>query len=86
MSRQWLPNMKARTKARRLALILVDMVRHKCVHADQISKSPIPLAWIKNRSYLINCLELVEYVGDQNDIKMLATIQNDMDLKDVAFK
>jgi len=40
----------------------------------------------KNGSYLINCLELVEYAGDPNDIKMLATSQNEMGLQDVAYK
>ena len=60
--------------------------RHKCIHPDQISKSSIPLAWNKNRSYLINCLELVKYAGDPNDIKMLATSQNEMDFQDVAYK
>ena len=35
---------------------------------------------------MINCLELVEYAGDPNDIKMLATSQNEMDLQDVAYK
>ena len=67
---------EGKNKGERLAMILVDMARHKCIHPNQISKSSIPLAWNKNRSYLINCLELVEYVGDPNDIKMLATSQN----------
>jgi hypothetical protein len=31
-------------------------------------------------------LELVEYAGDPNDIKTLATSQNEMDLQDVAYK
>jgi hypothetical protein len=31
-------------------------------------------------------LELVEYAGDPNDITMLATSQNEMDLQDVAYK
>ena len=35
---------------------------------------------------MINCLELVEYAGDPNDIKMLATCQNEMDFQDVAYK
>jgi hypothetical protein len=69
-----------------MAMLLVDMACHKCIHPNQISKSSIPLAWNKNRSYLINCLELVEYAGDPNDIKMLATSQNEMDLQDVAYK
>jgi len=77
---------EGKNKGERLAMLLVDMARHKCIHPDQISKSSIPLAWNKNRSYLINCLELVEYVGDPNDIKMLATSQNEMDLQDVAYK
>jgi len=61
---------EGKNKGERLAMLLVDMVRHKCIHPDQISKSSIPLAWNwnKNRSYLINCLELVEYAGDPNDI------------------
>jgi len=77
---------EGKNKGERLAMLLVDMARHKCIHPDQISKSSIPLAWNKNRSYLITCLELVEYVGDPNDIKMLATSQNEMDLQDVAYK
>jgi hypothetical protein len=77
---------EGKNKGERLAMILVDMARHKCIHPNQISKSSIPLAWNKNRSYLINCLELVEYAGDPNDIKMLATSQNEMDLQDVAYK
>ncbi len=35
---------------------------------------------------MINCLELVKYVGDLCDIQTLATSQNDMDVKDVAYK
>ncbi len=58
------------------------MARHKCIHLDQISKSSISLAWNKNRSYLINCLELVEYACDLCDIQS----QNEMELKDVAYK
>jgi hypothetical protein len=77
---------EGKNKGERLAMILVDMARHKCIHPNQISKSSIPLAWNKNRSYLINCLELVEYAGDPNDIKMLATSQNEMDLQNVAYK
>ena len=73
-------------KGERLAMLLVDTARHKCIHLDQILKSSIPLAWNKNRSYLIICLELVKYAGDPNDIKMLATSQNEMDLQDVAYK
>ena len=33
---------------------------------------------------MINCLELVEYAGDPNDIK--STSQHDLDLKDVVYK
>ncbi len=73
-------------KGKRLAMLLVDMAHHKCIHPDQISKSSIPLAWNKTRSYLINCLELVKYAGDSNDITMLATSQNEMDSQDVAHK
>jgi hypothetical protein len=60
-----------KNKGKRLALILIDMVQHKCIHPDQIPKSSIPLAWNKNVSYLINCMELVEYTGDPCDIQML---------------
>ena len=73
-------------KGERLAMLLVDTARHKCIHPDQILKSSIPLAWNKNRSYLIICLELVKYAGDPNDIKTLATSQNEMDSQDVAYK
>ena len=77
---------EGKNKGQRLAMLLVDMARHKCIHPDQISKSSIPLAWNKNLSYLINCLELVEYVGDPNDIKTLAKSQNEMDIQDAAYK
>ncbi len=74
-----------KNKGERLALLMVDMARHKCFHPDQNSKSSIPLIWNKNRSYLINCLELVEYAYDPCDIQTLATSQNEMELKDVAY-
>jgi hypothetical protein len=45
-----------KNKGKRLAVLLVDMAKHKCIHSDQISKSSIPLAWSKNKSYLINRL------------------------------
>jgi hypothetical protein len=78
---------EGKNKGETLAMLLVGgIARHKCIHPDQISKSSIPLAWNKSRSYLINCLELVEYAGDPNDIKTLATSQNEMDLQDVAYK
>jgi hypothetical protein len=80
--------MKARTKARDLQCYWLTWraTSVSIPNPDQISKSSIPLAWNKNRSYLINCLELVEYAGDPNDIKTLATSQNEMDLQDVAYK
>jgi hypothetical protein len=71
---------EGKNKGKRLAMLLVDIARHKCIHPNQISKSSICLAWNINRSYLINCLELVKYAGDPNDIKTLATSQNEMDL------
>ncbi len=75
-----------KNKCKRLVFLLVDMARHKCINPNQISKSSILLAWNKNRSYLINCLELVEYAGDLCDIQTLATSQNDMDVKDLVYK
>jgi hypothetical protein len=75
-----------KNKGKRLALLFIDTAWHKCIHPDQILKSSIPLAWNINRSYLINCLELVKYAGDLCDIQMLATSQNDKDLKDVSYK
>jgi hypothetical protein len=44
---------EGKNKGQRLAMLLVDMARHKCIHPDQISKSSIPLAWNKNISYLL---------------------------------
>jgi hypothetical protein len=73
-----------KNKGERLSLILVDMARHKCIYPDQISKSSIPLAWNKNRRYLINYLELVKYACDLCDIQTLATSQNEIELKDKA--
>ena len=48
---------QGKNKGKRLAMLLVDMARHKCIHPNQISKSSIPPAWNKNKSYLVNCLE-----------------------------
>jgi hypothetical protein len=73
---------EGKNKGERLAMLS----HHNCIHPDQISKSSIPLAWNKNWSYLINCLELVKYAGDPNDIMMLATSQNEMDFQDVVYK
>jgi len=47
---------EGKNKGERLAILLVDIAHHKCIHPDQNWKSSIPLAWNKNRSYLINCL------------------------------
>ena len=45
-----------KNKGKRLAVLFVLMAKHKCIHSNQISKSSIPLAWSKNKSYLINRL------------------------------
>jgi hypothetical protein len=75
-----------KNKWERLSLLFADMARHKCIYPDHTSKSSILLAWNKNRSYLMYCLELVKHACDLCDIQTLATSQNEMELKDVPYK
>lgn len=53
---------------------------------NPIVKLTIPPDFDKNKSYLRNCLELVEYAGDCDDVKTLVNLVDGKEVSDAAHK
>ena len=69
-----------KNKGEQLASVLINMSRDKQLQ-NPIVNSTIPLDFDKNKSYLKNCLELVQYAGDCDDVK---TLVNSADVREVS--
>ena len=69
-----------KNKGEQLASVLINMSRDKQLQ-NPIVNSTIPLDFDKNKSYLKNCLELVQFAGDCDDVK---TLVNSADVREVS--
>ena len=74
-----------KNKGKQLSLVLIDMSRGKFLQ-NPIVNSTIPPDFDKNKSYLRNCLELVEYAGDCDDVKTLVNSADGKEVSDAAHR
>ena len=78
-------NSAGKNKGEGLASVLINMSRDKQLQ-NPIVNSTIPPDFDKNKSYLRNCLELVEYAGDCDDVKTLVNSADGKEVSDAAHR